>query len=491
MPPEDKLDEDCTLLELWSRFHTEIADYRNFQNKDRTIAEYTGALKTIEEALQQPKATQITALDCLDAVRSVATYERDGKVQKYGNPTLGKRLAAIRDIFQFCESRFICADPLWRAPWDFLNRQENNWARTREELIDELRETALREAPKRQYITTPMEQQIVRTAVQNLMGPTGERDGRWVGMLCYLYLGIRPSEGRGLRFRDLRPFGSHPESWYCNICRTATAAGENKAKGKTRNYIRRIPVHPELKAILETYKNVLKTQLACSEDVLDNLPVICVGTDYREPCSAVQLTRFTKRQLSDILTEEELRTLFMLSYADELSKDLNEESAADASANRDLSTQIFRRNWITKAYAETPLEETEIRAIVGHSQHRGQIDYSEETVYSWLQAISHRLICPEYHKGMETVVDLQTKQQVAAGLHTVALGRDTVQEGIRIEITMIGGPAGSDVRIMSQGGIPEGSIVKCEMGYLPRERQKRGDVMTDCSHWAFSNPQNV
>ena len=69
MPPEDKLDEDCTLLELWSRFHNEIADYRNFQNKNRTIAEYTTALKSIEKALKELRATQMTAFDCLEAVK--------------------------------------------------------------------------------------------------------------------------------------------------------------------------------------------------------------------------------------------------------------------------------------------------------------------------------------------------------------------------------------------------------------------------------------
>lgn len=99
MPPEDKLDEDCTLLELWSRFHNEIADYRNFQNKNRTIAEYTTALKSIEKALKELRATQMTAFDCLEAVKSVSVYERNGNVREYGESALGKRFSAIRDIF--------------------------------------------------------------------------------------------------------------------------------------------------------------------------------------------------------------------------------------------------------------------------------------------------------------------------------------------------------------------------------------------------------
>lgn len=35
-PPDDKPDEDCTLLELWSRFYDEIAEYQGFCNKEKT-----------------------------------------------------------------------------------------------------------------------------------------------------------------------------------------------------------------------------------------------------------------------------------------------------------------------------------------------------------------------------------------------------------------------------------------------------------------------
>jgi len=489
MPPEDKLDEDCTLLELWSRFHNEIADYRNFQNKNRTIAEYTTALKSIEKALKELRATQMTAFDCLEAVKSVSVYERNGNVREYGESALGKRFSAIRDIFQYCENRFICADPLWKAPWDSLSKPRDNWFRSREEIIDDLREDALRKTPKLQYITTLTERRIVRKAVENLKGPVDQRDGRWMGMLCYLYLGIRPSEGRGLRFRDFRPFGSHPQSWYCNICRTATETGEYKAKGKTKNYIRRVPVHPELHSILEMYKSELNKQLGCSEKELDDLPVICVGTKYQEPCSSLQLMRFVKGQLGDIVGEDELETLFMLSYTDEPTEEIH-ESSADESANRDVSTRIFRRNFITKAYAETPLEEDEIRAIVGHRQDRVKVDYSEETVYSWLKSISHRLICPEYHADMDTTIDdTKSQHQISAGVHKVTLVKEIGGDGLRLEITMLGESVGGDLQITVQGGIPqELKVIKSEQSYFSSVREDRGGrIVTDCAHWLLEH----
>ena len=113
----------------------------------------------------------------------------------------------------------------------------------------------------------------------------------------------------------------------------------------TRNYIRRVPVHPELQSILEMYKSELNKQLGCSEKELDDLPVICVGTKYWEPCSSLQLMRFVKGQLGDIVEEDELETLFILSYTDESTEEIH-ESNADESANRDISTRILRRNYI-------------------------------------------------------------------------------------------------------------------------------------------------
>lgn len=430
----------------------------------------------------------MTAFDCMEAIKSVTTYEKGGDEREYGESALGKRLSAIRDIFQYCENCFICADPLWKAPWDILSKPKNVWLQDREEILNELREQALSKAPKLQYISTVTERRIVRMAVDNLMGSIDKRDGRWMGMLCYLYLGIRPSEGRGLRFWDFKPFGSHPENLYCNICRSATETGECKAKGKTKNYIRRVPVHPELQTILEMYKNDLKRQLGCTEKELDSLPVICTETKYREPCSSLQLMRFVKSQLGDILAEDELETLFALSYID-TTEEIHESDADDA-ANRDLSTRIFRRNFITKAYAETTLEESEIRAIVGHDQKETKVDYSEKTVYSWLKAISHRLICPEYHTSMVSIFDGKTKQQhISAGIHDIVLDKTTVQGGLRLEITMIGEFAGGNLQIMAHGKVPEEITVTCEKCYLPCIKDcKRERVITDWPHWIYDEP---
>ena len=183
----------------------------------------------------------MTAADCLDAVMSVTTYERGGKTEAYKDSSLQKRWAVIRDIFCFCENRFICANPLWLAPWEILGVHPRDvWYKDKETITSELQRNAIRNSTKLQFIPHPAEQKIIQKAVSHLMGSADRLDGLWMGMLCYLYLGVRPSEGRGLHFGDFKPFKSHPDYWYCNICRVATAEGDLKSKGKTKHYIRRI-----------------------------------------------------------------------------------------------------------------------------------------------------------------------------------------------------------------------------------------------------------
>lgn len=62
LPPSQKPDILCTILELWSRHHAEIAKYRNFQSTN-TIADYTGMLFVISPALSTKPVSRMTAPD--------------------------------------------------------------------------------------------------------------------------------------------------------------------------------------------------------------------------------------------------------------------------------------------------------------------------------------------------------------------------------------------------------------------------------------------
>lgn len=229
-------------------------------------------------------------------------------------------------------------------------------------------------------------------------------------------------------------------------------------------------------------------ELKCSETELNAMPLICVGAASRKPCTTLQLMRFIKSQLGSIFDEDELDALFALTYyttpsdADEPANTF--ESSADEAANRDFSTRIFRRNFITRAYSETPLNEDEIRAIVGHRQIAAPLDYSEETVYAWFQALSHRLICPEYHTQIVSIVDGRAApRQTTAGLHDVMIRKEAAADGLRVRISMIADAAGGDLLAAVRGALPEGVTVTCEQVSYAQEHGRQGRIITDAAHW--------
>ena len=140
---------------------------------------------------------------------------------------------------------------------------------------------------------------------------------------------------------------------------------------------------------------------------------------------------------------------------------------------------------ITKLYAETPLSEAGIRAIVGHKQSKNaQADYSEETVFAWLQAISYRMICPEFRSDIRTELTADSKlYQTAAGIHDVVLKKNVTSKGLRVVITMLGDAIGGDLRATVQGQLPEGITVTCRQHHFLNDKFEQRRITTDASHW--------
>lgn len=143
LPETAKRDEECTIPEIWSRYHKQIAKFRNFQNVEDTIASYTATLKVIESALNMP-ASLMTAYDCLEAVLSVL-YRTKGvhAGEPYASSTLQTRMTIIKDIFKYLEARAICMDPLWMTPWEAVRGDEIDWTQA-----DKMREDVCRRGTK-------------------------------------------------------------------------------------------------------------------------------------------------------------------------------------------------------------------------------------------------------------------------------------------------------------------------------------------------------
>lgn len=197
LPNKAKPDRDCTLLELWSRYFMQIALFRCFQSPEETCASYTAILTIIEKAISGKTARNMTAFDCWDAVQSVL-YKTKGKHagEPYSTSTLLSRLTVIRDIYLFAETRAICCNPLWIPPWELIDEKGIDFCRSSDEIREALRKKVAAKKIKPRYLTLQQERRLLRKIVEHI----GE-DGRWLGLAIYLYVGVRPAEGRGILMR--------------------------------------------------------------------------------------------------------------------------------------------------------------------------------------------------------------------------------------------------------------------------------------------------
>ena len=121
----EKADVDCTLMELWERYQEEIAVFRNFANAKETIKSYTTTLSVIKEALEEKTAAAMMPIDCWNAVVSVRYRSTANGTVPYSNSTLKTRLTILKDIYSYLEYKAILLNPLWKAPWEYLEDKED------------------------------------------------------------------------------------------------------------------------------------------------------------------------------------------------------------------------------------------------------------------------------------------------------------------------------------------------------------------------------
>lgn len=483
LPEPEIADEDCTILELWSRHYEDIADHFGFQAPKTTIAAYTSHLSAIADALSQRPANKMSPYDIWDAITSVKTYGKSQK--KYAESAFNGRLTVIQDTLRYCESRGILVNPLWRFPLHTLrkyNSTQLDWDLNSND-IQSIFSTHLQSAPiKIQSLTLSQEQRLVRRVLRQFKDGRCT-DGRWIGLMLYLYLGLRPSEGRGLRFRDVFPFPHLRCEHYIVIVRSAASNGEDKEHLKNRNAIRSLPVHIELDTTLLLWAQQVMHDTGL--DDIGDLPIICANLDYYQPCTSADICIFSKRVLKDIMSGDELDSFSLAIYSNPSEKWLD-------SADSSLITQLFRHNFATKTYSDTKLDDHDIRRSMGHETGDPiNSDYSIPAIYERLQKMNHRMICPELRDDWYTILSEDTTSLCDVGLHYLVLTPETVERGLTIDIAMSTLEPGTSMQLELQRLLPPGSTIEVlHQSHIPAPPRSPHRINTDHGHWRLPFPDD-
>lgn len=161
------------------------------------------------------------------------------------------------------------------------------------------------------------------------------------------------------------------------------------------------------------------------------------------------------------------------------------ESAVDSAANLEIAARLLRRNFATKNYAETRLEDWESRLEMGHETESGtRFRYGQAHLWEMLLAMDHRMILPEIHPGWHTIcdADMSPVDIVDAGIHYVTVPREHLTEFEKICIDIDLENAGDDFILQFARRFPSKAL-KIDVRYAPSNGRTAGRVNTDASHW--------
>ena len=464
LPAPEKPDTKCTIPEIWSRWTTDIAAFRGWEPPQDRIAEYTSALAHISSALNHCPACELSAIDIYDAITSARTYVVAGTTRQYARSVYAKRLSVITDIYIFLEAQGICVNPLWHPPWKLIADNSFDPWLTSADLKHKLAEEASALASKRvlpRYLPDDMERKLLQKIADNIL-----EDGRWAGILILLCQGLRVSEARGLRYRDLVTLKSRPSRRKINIYGSADKQGKKKLGVKNRQSIRAVPEHIEVMTLLRKREAAIKAKLGV--DDIGDLPIIC-GDDYATPCTDIKFAKFLRDEL-DLLFASKSDVGKALLIDLYLNPDPVEHKNKQIDpVDYELSGRLLRRNYATQCYAKTAMDDDDIAITMGHKTARAIANaYSERNILRMMDKLDHRMILPDLHPGWHIMLQPQDRIDVTdCGTIFFDLPPELLREGGTIEIVAQTILPGDAIIPESNHKLPVGTAISVATDYLP------------------------
>lgn len=306
----------------------------NFKMYENTIAPYFIS-KPIDEITEDDIAQAINYI-------RLAGYYKNG-FHQYEQKTLNQFKFLIGVVFDFAASnQIIPGNPMFGSEIDLSDQYYSD---------EEEEHIKLRKS-----LTVSEE---ISVAEQVLCDPG--QNGELMGVALMFALGLRNSEACALDFGDIREIPEKPNNFCVWIYKT-TKKNTNivKASGKTKNADRIIPLTSKMADFIEHRKIYLINQLLAESfelelehENIDDLPIVCVGQNFKKRSNANLLSAAGKEVLKNASLDSKV-----LGF---ISKSINDMPVLE----KEPTAYLFRRNFATHLHI-LGLEESEIQYIVGH-----------------------------------------------------------------------------------------------------------------------------
>lgn len=409
-------------------------------------------------------------------------YNAIGEVRRendYSLSTAGVIMSALRQIFIFAAEHGDAAD-ITEYAWGGAGSLDVMALLGSGEPEDYIRQALRDERDKLANKTMSLTIWQIKRLME-LLWERIELDGRYCLICLMLYAGVRPAEGRALRWKDVVPFIDHPERSLINVYRIRDAQGSLQDRAKTENAYRRIPVHVELAAYLLKRRSFVE---AYAEGPIDDFPICCFENDFSRPCRDYEAAELAKRLLERVrLLKEDL-----YAYQIECLSEKYEAAIARLGEEQHLTLYVLRRNFWTYLQACTKLSDSEKRVLMGHELEEWQSrkeENDENALWVIMTKLDHMILSKELHLPSITVKSDAGKVLVNnQGVLYIQLTPEALVKGGKVRMVLTLEEAGDKVylKVLSPvrgiGGIP----VQAYVTGAPALPSNRG-INLDFSMW--------
>lgn len=360
--------------------------------------------------------------------------------------------------------------------------------RSKKAVVCELQ--ALRE--KHRYLTKSLTAWQLEKLTQ-LLWSSIESDGRYCMIALMLYTGIRPAEGRALKWKDVVPFLDHPDRWILNLYQTRDRNGTLKQHMKTPNAYRRIPVHYELMVLLKKRRDYVLENSEYTD--ISDLPVCCLGNSFQTPCKDSDVCQLTDEVFASNL---KMKQKDMYIYMLEAEIEKLSENPICAEKDQQLTLYVLRRAFWTWCEALTTLTDFEKRYIMGHDMkidaHSVHSRYNDENLlWTICQKLDHCVIGKDLHKNRLLIEPKESSlfQVENRGLVLIHLTRDMLAKGGILQCYATSEEAGENLSLVSLSALRKYGklITEAEVVPVPVKNELPVGINCEYENWmAHNNP---
>lgn len=415
-----------------------------------TLHDYNRYNHYVATYLTKP-ISEISFMEVCDAIGAVR------RAHGYSASTAGGIASAVRRVFEFAHEHGDAADitdytrgnP--EVGLDILVLLGSD--RSEDYIREELRKERERLANITKSLTIWQLEKLVSILWERI-----EEDGRYSLICLMLYAGVRPAEGRALRWKDIVSFLDHPEREIINVYNTRDGNGGIKSLLKSDNAYRRIPVHFELKALLEKRK---KYVMEHADGPIDNLPICCFKNDFDRSCRDYEAAVLAQKVFNCLRISQ---LDFYAYQVERLSEKFLNKNYGKEDDDQHLTLYVLRRNYWTWLQSSTRLSDENKRLIMGHELPEGQTrkeKNDENRLWAILEQMDACVISKKLHKR-QLVAKIDNKEPayiVDQGVCLIHLSEETLATGSILCISATTEEAGDPIRlkaltpVRSVGGI--------------------------------------